>query len=214
MKNVILNFVGYIILLIGILILLLEEPIYAIGFLLLASILISPISNWWRKKNEKSKMGRIIPFSMISLAILIGSLSFGRKAYYDSEPTDKSSIEKLSIHPISFVELNNGIEYGYIEKGDGPTVILLHGFPDLAGTWDETISELSKSHRVIAPFLRGYYPTSMATDGDYFVKSVAEDIVQLTKALDIDSFVVVGQDWGASVAYSIGNLAENRVKKL
>jgi len=189
MKNVILNFVGYIILLIGILILLLEEPIYAIGFLLLASILISPISNWWRKK-------------------------IGRKAYYDSEPTDKSSIEKLSIHPISFVELNNGIEYGYIEKGDGPTVILLHGFPDLAGTWDETISELSKSHRVIAPFLRGYYPTSMATDGDYFVKSVAEDIVQLTKALDIDSFVVVGQDWGASVAYSIGNLAENRVKKL
>ena len=126
---------------------------------------------------------------------------------------DTVQISKLSIHPIKRTQVNN-LDYYYIEKGEGETVILLHGFPDLPNTWDETISLLSKNYRCIAPFIRGYYPTSISPDGDYSVKAVAGDISQLAQNLGIDHFFLVGQDWGASIAYSVANLIPQKVTKL
>ncbi|MEO1451695.1 MAG: alpha/beta hydrolase, partial [Bacteroidota bacterium] len=92
-------------------------------------------------------------------------------------------------------------------------ILLLHGFPDLANTWDETITELSKTNRVITPFLRGYYPTGIPQNDDYAVKTIAEDMVALMDHLSIDTFSVMGQDWGASVGFSITHLARGRVEK-
>ncbi len=128
----------------------------------------------------------------------------------NSFPIDFNS---LSIHPIEHTQVND-LDYYYIEKGEGETIFFLHGFPDLAGTWDETISELSKNYRCIAPFLRGYYPTSIPKNGDYSSKTIANDIVQLAEQLGIDTYYIVGQDWGASVSYSVANLAPKKVKKL
>ena len=57
----------------------------------------------------------------------------------------------------------NGLKYTYLEAGQGPTVILLHGFPDLASTWKPTMQELAGDYRCIAPYLRGYYPSDTAS---------------------------------------------------
>ncbi len=105
------------------------------------------------------------------------------------------------------------MDYYYIEKGEGDPILLLHGFPDMANTWDETITELSKTNRVIAPFLRGYYPTDIPKNDDYSVKSIAQDMVDLIDKLAIEEFSVVGQDWGASIGFSVTNLADDRVRK-
>lgn len=125
--------------------------------------------------------------------------------------------EKWSIHPTKTVDVN-GLEYSYLEAGGGKTIVLLHGFPDLAFTWDETIKRLTqKNYHCIAPYLRGYYPTDLAKDGDYTAKTIAQDILTLCDKVngdDSNDLYVIGHDWGASIAYALANLAPERVKKL
>jgi len=122
-------------------------------------------------------------------------------------------LSRLSCHPIRQTNIR-GLEYFYIEQGQGETIFLLHGFPDHAGSWDNVITELSKNYRCIAPFLRGYYPTSMASDGDYTMRSISMDIQALADTLGIPRFAVIGHDWGASVTYSLANLCPERVSKI
>lgn len=124
-----------------------------------------------------------------------------------------SEIQELTTLKVGMQELN-GQEYYYLEKGEGPVVFFLHGFPDWAGTWEQSIEYLSRSYRCIAPVLRGYYPSFLAADGDYTMKSVADDVLQLADALDIESFDVVGHDWGASVTYCIANLCPERIGRV
>ena len=119
----------------------------------------------------------------------------------------------FSRHPMHSVEAN-GLQYHYIEAGQGPAVILLHGFPDLANTWDDTIDALKGEYRCIAPALRGYFPTAIPADGDYKVATIAQDIGALASALGIDQFMVIGQDWGASIAYTLANVFPKRVARL
>ena len=122
--------------------------------------------------------------------------------------------EELSRHPIRTVEIE-GLEYAFIEKGEGEPVFLLHGFPDLAGTWDDTVTFLSgEGYRVIAPFLRGYYPSGIPADGDYFIKALKDDVLRLADHLGIEQLNIVGHDWGASIGYAVANFVPERVKKL
>lgn len=108
----------------------------------------------------------------------------------------------------------NGLDYCYLEAGEGDVIFFLHGFPDLATTWQDAMLELKDDYRCIAPFLRGYFPTSIPEDGDYSSQTIAEDIAALAAQLGIEEYYVVGHDWGASVAYSLANMVPERVKKL
>lgn len=123
-------------------------------------------------------------------------------------------VDQMSQHPVRQVQVRENFTYTYIEKGTGPVIVLLHGFPDLANTWDESIADLSQEYRCIAPFLRGYYPTDIPDNGDYRVKTIAEDIGLLMEKLDVDHYFLVGQDWGASIAYAVANLYPKAVTKL
>ncbi|MEL6695091.1 MAG: alpha/beta hydrolase [Bacteroidota bacterium] len=121
-------------------------------------------------------------------------------------------MDPLSQHPVKNISIHS-LDYRYIEKGEGPTIIFLHGFPDLAHTWDESIESFSKDYHCVAPYLRGYYPTGIPENGDYRIKTIAEDIQELADQLGIERFYLVGQDWGASVVYAIMNLCPDRVIK-
>ena len=60
----------------------------------------------------------------------------------------------------------NGLDFAYLEQGDGPLVILLHGFPDTANSWAHQSTALAAAgYRAVAPYLRGYYPTQIPKDG-------------------------------------------------
>ena len=133
--------------------------------------------------------------------------------FAQAQPSPEIPIESLSQHPIRSLEVND-LEYYFIEKGEGDLIFFLHGFPDMAGTWDETISELSKDYRCVAPFLRGYYPTALPKDGDYSARSIARDIDQIARKLGVEHYSVVGQDWGALVTYAMASLFPERVDKI
>lgn len=121
-------------------------------------------------------------------------------------------LEGLSKHPVKSLSVNS-LDYYFIERGEGETIFFLHGFPDLANTWDETIDLLASKYHCVAPFLRGYYPTGIPKDGDYSSKTIAQDIDSLAQKMGIDKYYVVGQDWGASVTYACLNLFPEKIIK-
>jgi pimeloyl-ACP methyl ester carboxylesterase len=109
----------------------------------------------------------------------------------------------------------NGLNFSYIEIGEGPLVLMLHGFPDNAHTWEEIMPGLAnEGFHAVAIFNRGYYPTDMPKNGDYSVASMAEDILALVKAFGEESAVLIGQDWGAYIAYVAANKNPKIISKI
>lgn len=109
----------------------------------------------------------------------------------------------------------NGVDFAYLEEGKGPLVLLLHGFPDTAQTWDRSIHALAEAgFRAVAPFMRGYHPTAIPADGKYDIPTLGADAAALIEALGEDSAVVVGHDWGASAALAVASEFPERVRQL
>lgn len=93
----------------------------------------------------------------------------------------------------------NNLKTHYVEAGDGPPLILLHGFPETWFAWRKQIPALAAKYRVIAPDLRGYGETAKPPSG-YNKRTMARDIYELMKALGIDKAPIIGHDRGARVA--------------
>jgi len=114
---------------------------------------------------------------------------------------------------IHFVD-GNGLNFAYLEEGAGPLVLMLHGFPDTAHTWDDLRSRIAaKGYRAVSPFMRGYHPTAIP-DRDADQETLARDALALIDALGASEAVVIGHDFGAAAAYGAAALGPDRVKKL
>lgn len=95
----------------------------------------------------------------------------------------------------------NGLRFAYLEAGEGPLVLLLHGWPDNARTWEFQMDALAAAgYRVVAPFLRGFAPTEIPSEG-YGTPLQGEDAIALLKALGGGPARVVGHDWGAASTF-------------
>ncbi len=120
----------------------------------------------------------------------------------------------MSEHPPQHHTINlNGIRMHYVEAGEGPPVILLHGFPETWFAWRHQIPVLAKRYRVIVPDLRGYGATSKPAAG-YDKRTMAQDIVALMKSLGIVKAFIVGHDRGARVATRLAKDHPDLVQKL
>ena len=109
----------------------------------------------------------------------------------------------------------NGLTFHYLEAGSGPLALCLHGFPDNAHTYGELLPALAGAgFRGVAPFMRGYAPTSPAPDGRYQSVLLAQDAVALVIALGTGRAFVVGHDWGAAAAYGAAALAPERIERM
>lgn len=108
-----------------------------------------------------------------------------------------------------------GVEFAYFEEGEGPLVVLLHGFPDTAQTWDDVRPALAAAgYRAVSPFMRGYAPSGIPADGRYDAEALGRDVIAIIEALGEEQAIVVGHDWGASAAYAAASIAPERVSKL
>jgi pimeloyl-ACP methyl ester carboxylesterase len=94
----------------------------------------------------------------------------------------------------------NGLRFAYIEQGEGPLVLMLHGFPDNAETYRTTLDAFAAAgYRAVAPFLRGYSPTEIPPAGTYDPLTLAHDVEGLIRALAPDGKAhVLGMDWGGT----------------
>ncbi|HEX3343528.1 MAG TPA: alpha/beta hydrolase [Polyangiaceae bacterium] len=114
----------------------------------------------------------------------------------------------------SFVDAN-GVRFAYLEEGAGPLVLLLHGFPDTPQTWDAVRPAVAAlGYRAVTPFLRGYFPTAIPTDGAYDADTLGRDVLALIEALGAERAIVVGHDWGAAAGYAAAALGPERLARL
>ena len=112
----------------------------------------------------------------------------------------------------------NGLEFGYLSAGpgDGPLALCLHGFPDSAHTWRHLLPALADAgFHAVAPFMRGYAPTSVPADGAYQTGALAADANALHEAFGGGSdAVLIGHDWGAAAVYGAAALAPERWRRV
>jgi pimeloyl-ACP methyl ester carboxylesterase len=107
----------------------------------------------------------------------------------------------------------NGLRFAYIEAGEGPLVLLLHGFPDNARTWESQLHALAGAgYRAVAPFLRGYAPTELPSEG-YGIPIHGEDAIALIRALGDGPVRIVGHDWGAGATFVVAHNAPELVER-
>jgi len=98
-----------------------------------------------------------------------------------------------------------GMRFECLAFGDpsDPLALVLHGFPDTPRSMVPLLEALADhGHRAVAPWLRGFAPTSLAPDADYHVGAVAADANALHEALGgTGDAVLIGHDWGAAATY-------------
>ena len=110
----------------------------------------------------------------------------------------------------------NGVRLHRVEAGEGPPVVLLHGFPEFWWGWRRQLPALADAgFRGVAPDLRGYNfsekPPGIAS---YRVETVAADVAALIDALGVERAHLVGHDWGGVVAWYVAMLHPERVDRL
>ena len=107
----------------------------------------------------------------------------------------------------------NGVKLHYVTAGDGPAVLLVHGWPQTWFEWRHVIDLLAADHTVIAPDLRGFGYSGKPATG-YDALTMAADLAALTEHLGLSDVTVVGHDWGAVFGYAFAASYRDRVKAL
>ncbi len=110
----------------------------------------------------------------------------------------------------------NGLEFEVDDQGDGPAVVLLHGFPDSHRLWRDQLPALhAAGFRTVAPDLRGFGESAKpGAVEDYALPTIVGDVVGIMDALGIERGDVVGHDWGAAVAWGLAAFVPDRVERL
>ncbi|MGW2778906.1 alpha/beta fold hydrolase [Streptomyces olivaceoviridis] len=123
----------------------------------------------------------------------------------------------MTVSPVPGVRLRrvtvNGVGLSVATAGQGPAVLLLHGFPHTWRLWTEVIGPLARRYRVIAPDLRGFGDSDRPTDG-YDAGTLAADAAGLLEALDAGPAAVVGIDLGTPPAFLLAMRRPGLVRRL
>jgi pimeloyl-ACP methyl ester carboxylesterase len=107
----------------------------------------------------------------------------------------------------------NGVDLHYATGGSGDPVVLIHGVPKTMFFWRHVIPLLTPHYTVVAVDLRGFGGSGRPTTG-YDTRTLAADIATLMATLGHDRYRVVGEDWGAAVAYAVAAFHRPKVVQL
>jgi pimeloyl-ACP methyl ester carboxylesterase len=106
-----------------------------------------------------------------------------------------------------------GARVRYTDAGQGPPVVLIHGFASSLETWELLAPELVKTHRVVSLDLKGFGWTDRP-DGDYSPAAQAKLVLGLMDKLGIEKAAIVGHSWGSSVTLALALAAPERVTRI
>lgn len=97
---------------------------------------------------------------------------------------------------------NDGVRIHYVSIGDGPLVIMIHGFPDYWYTWRNQMDTLAETRRVVAIDMRGYNRSDKPTGVEsYAMPLLVSDVAAVLRHTGAETATIVGHDWGGMVAW-------------
>lgn len=111
---------------------------------------------------------------------------------------------------------NDGVRIHYVVQGQGPLVVMIHGFPDYWASWKPLMAELSKAgFRTAALDTRGYNLSDKPKgEAAYAMPNLIGDVAAVIKAEGAKDAVVIGHDWGAAIAWQTAFNRPDLVNKL
>jgi pimeloyl-ACP methyl ester carboxylesterase len=145
-------------------------------------------------------MNRILKvlIQAIALSVLLMTLVYAQPE--NNEMSTQAPVDGVSFR---FIE-SNGLNMRIAEMGEGPLILLAHGWPESWYSWRHQITGLAGAgYHVVAPDMRGYGETDKPADVDeYDIVHLAGDMVGVLDALGEETAIMVGHDWGSVVAWN------------
>lgn len=110
---------------------------------------------------------------------------------------------------------SNGVKIHYVTAGQGPLVVMVHGFPDFWYTWRHQMEALSSQYQVAAIDLRGYNLSDKpAGEENYDMRLLVGDIAAVIKHLGREKAIIVGHDWGGAISWQFAFHVPQMVERL
>src|SRR6476659_9852035 len=149
---------------------------------------------------------------LLSAALLPLVLRPASNVFESTAFANTSEREGNMSEPTQRIIETNGIRLNIAEQGEGPLVLLCHGFPESWYSWRHQLGALAAAgFHVVAPDMRGYGKSDAPEAIDqYTIFHLVGDMVGLLDALEVPTAVVVGHDWGAGVAWQAARLRPDR----
>src|SRR5215211_4006423 len=99
---------------------------------------------------------------------------------------------------------SNGVKIHYASLGQGPLIVMIHGFPDFWYSWRDQMTALAENYQVVALDQRGYNLSDKPKGVDnYAMPLLVGDVAAVIKHLGKDKAIVIGHDWGGIVAWTL-----------
>lgn len=100
----------------------------------------------------------------------------------------------------------NGVRLHYVTQGEGPLMLMLHGFPEFWYSWRKQIPVFAQRYKVVALDLRGYNESDKPADPQaYRMSELVEDVRGVIQGLGYSRCVLVGHDWGGAIAWNFAD---------
>jgi len=110
---------------------------------------------------------------------------------------------------------SNGVKIHYVSLGQGPLIVMIHGFPDFWYTWRKQMEALSDSYQCIAIDQRGYNLSDKPSGVEqYRIPLLVADVAAVIKAAGRDKAIIVGHDWGGMVAWTFAMMNPQMTDRL
>ncbi|KAG7465873.1 hypothetical protein MATL_G00158410 [Megalops atlanticus] len=127
------------------------------------------------------------------------------------------------VHPIStnpeevahgFVTIKPGVTTHFVDVGEGPAVLLCHGFPESWFSWRYQIPALADAgFRVLVPDMKGYGDSTAPSDiEEYSQEQICQDLVTFMDKLGVPQVTLVGHDWGGALVWNMAQFHPERVR--
>ncbi len=110
---------------------------------------------------------------------------------------------------------NRGLRLHYTDMGQGPLIVMLHGFPDFWFTWRYQMAALAPDYRTVAMDMRGYNLSDRPEGAaEYRMPLLCSDVVALIEHLGEESAMILGHDWGGMIAWAMGMFEPSRTSRV
>lgn len=110
------------------------------------------------------------------------------------------------------------VTYHYVQKGEGPVIVFVHGVPQFWWEWRHQIEALSEEMTVVAVDLKGFGASSKPVPDEpgssYDVPDLAEELIQFMDAAGFEQPVLVGHDWGGQVTWQVARAFPESISRL